>query len=80
MIKVKAISNVKRAEDLFPVSITIRECLAALGIDASRGMMCIDSAPAAPGDMNKTFAELGYDGTPGKDFCYISLVIKAYNA
>lgn len=80
MIKVKAYSNVKRAEDLFPTSTTIRECLDSLGIDCTRGLLHMDSAPINPGDMNKTFAELGYDGTPGKDFCALSIVVKADNA
>lgn len=77
MIKVKASSNVKRAEDLFPITTTVRDCLDSLGMDYSRAMLHMDSAPVNPGDMNKTFAELGYDGTPGKNFCFLSLVVKA---
>lgn len=80
MIKVKASSNVKRAEDLFPVSTTLRDCLNSLGMDCSRGLLHMDSAPINPGDMNKTFEELGYDGTPGKNACFLSLVVKADNA
>lgn len=80
MIKVKASSNVKRAEDLFPITTTLRECLESLGMDYSRGMLHLDSAPINPGDLNKTFAEMGYDGTPGKNTAFMSLVVKADNA
>lgn len=80
MIKVKASSNVKRAEDLFPVTTTIRDCLNALGMDCSRALLHMDSAPINPGDMNKTFLELGYDGTPGKNQVFMSLIVKADNA
>ena len=77
MIKVKASSNVKRAEDLFPITTTLRECLESLGMDYSSGMLHLDSAPINPGDLNKTFAELGYDGTTGKNRVFLSLVVKA---
>lgn len=80
MIKVKAINNVKRVEDLFPVSTTIRDCLASLGIDTTRGVLTMDSAPLNPGDMNKTFAEFGFDGTPGKNYCTLASITKADNA
>lgn len=80
MIKVKAISNVKRGEDLFSIHTTIRDCLASLGIDASRGVLTMDSAPLQPGDINKTFADFGYDGTPGKNFCNLASIVKADNA
>lgn len=80
MIKVKAINNVKRAEDLFPVSTTLRDCLSSLGIDTTRGVLTMDSAPLQPGDLNKTFAEFGYDGTPGKNACTLAAITKADNA
>lgn len=80
MIKVKAINNVKRVEDLFTVNTTLRDCLDALGIDTSRGVLTMDSAPLQPGDLNKTFADFGFDGTPGKNYTCLASITKADNA
>lgn len=80
MINVTASNNLKRANDLFPANTTLRDCLDALGIDYSRGMLTMDSAPLQPGDLNKTFEQMGYDGTPTKNRCFLASIVKADNA
>lgn len=80
MINVTASNNLKRANDLFPANTTLREALDALGIDYTRGMLTMDSAPLQPGDLNKTFAEMGYDGTANKNRCFLASIVKADNA
>lgn len=80
MIKVTVANNMKRKNDLVDENTTLRECLENNEIDYSRGLLHLDSAPINPGDLNKTFAQLGYDGTPGKDRCFLAAIVKADNA
>ena len=73
-------NNLKRETILVDENTTLREALESKEFDVSKGLLHMDSAPINPGDLNKTFAELGYDGTPGKDRVFMSLVVKADNA
>lgn len=59
---------------------TPRSVLEEKGIDLSRGMIHLDGASMQAGDINKTFAQLGYDGTTGKDKAYLMPVAKLDNA
>lgn len=80
MLRVTIANNMKRDTALVPENTTLRAALESKGFDVTKGILHIDSAPINPGDLNKTFAELGYDGTPNKDRVFMSLVTKADNA
>lgn len=77
MLRITIANNMKRETVLVDESSTLREVLESKHFDTTKGLLHMDSAPINPGDMNKTFAELGYDGTPGKNTCFLSLVVKA---
>lgn len=80
MIRVNFRNNVTRKTDNFDENMTIREILAELDVDPSRGTIAIDGATLPVGGLNKTLAELNYDGTPGRDSCVITSIVKADNA
>lgn len=87
MIKVVIGNNVKREAFNFPSDTTLRTALESEdvntyfgGFDYSRGVMHLDGSSLNPGDLNKTFSELGYDGSDGKDKCFLLNVVKADNA
>ena len=75
MIKVKMLSNT--GSDMVIVSNTkiIKDVLADNEFDTTRGQILIDGAALKPGDINKTFADLGIT-----DQCFISCVTKVDNA
>lgn len=77
MLRVTMSNNLKRKVVLVDENTTLRATLEQNEFDVNKGLLHMDSAPINPGDLNKTFAELGYDGTPGKDSCFMSLVVKA---
>lgn len=79
-IKVILGNNVERKSDVVEPTITLRQALEANDIDFTRGVMHLDGSSLNPGDLNKTFAELGYDGSEGKDKCFLLNVVKADNA
>lgn len=80
MLRITMANNMKRETVLVDENSTLREVLESKNFDTTRGLLHMDSAPINPGDLNKTFAQLGYDGTPGKDRVFMSLVVKADNA
>ena len=80
MINITIAINMKRETVLADEYSTVREVLESKHFDITKGLLHMDSAPINPGDLNKTFAELGYDGTPNKDRAFLSLVTKADNA
>lgn len=80
MIRITVMSNMKRTTVFVDENDTLRKACEDSGVDYTKGMLCLDSAPLNPGDLNKTFAQMGYDGTPGKDSAYLSAVVKADNA
>lgn len=60
---------------------TPRTVLEEKGVDLSRGTFAMDGASMQPGDMNKTFAALGYDGSdPTKNKAFITQISKLDNA
>ena len=77
MLRITLANNMKRSTVLVDENTTLREALTSNDFDPTKGLVHIDSAPINPGDMNKTFAELGYDGTPGKDRLFVAMVVKA---
>lgn len=80
MIKVIVGNNVKRESILIPQTTTLRAALEQGNIDYSSGVMHLDGSSISPGDLNKTFADLGYDGSAGHDKCFLLNVVKADNA
>ena len=75
MIKVTVGNNVKREAKIVESSATLRAVLEDAGIDYTRGVVHLDGASLRPGDMDKTFAQLGVT-----ESCYLIQVAKADNA
>lgn len=80
MIKVTVGNNVNRSAVIIDENTTLRACLEANNIDFARGSMNLDGSSLGAGDLNKTFKDLGYDGTPGHDKCYLLNMVKTDNA
>ena len=80
MIKVTLGNNVTRKAVIVDETNPLRQTLEENGIDYARGTMHLDGSSLNPGDLNKTFAELGYDGAEGRDKCFLLNVVKADNA
>ena len=80
MIRVIIGNNLKRFTETFTPDTTLRAAMESKDIDYTIGMTTLDGAPLNPGDLNKTFADLGYDGSDGHDKCSLFCVIKADNA
>lgn len=84
MINVTIGTTMKRKSYPLTPDTTLKAALegakADVGIDYATSMMTLDGSSLAPGDLNKTFAELGYDGTPGHNTAFLISVVKADNA
>lgn len=80
MIKVIIGNNLKRVTESFTPDTTLRSAMEQAGIDYTSGMTTLDGSTLGPGDLNKTFAEFGYDGSEGHDKCFLLNVVKADNA
>jgi len=77
MIKVKLNNNVGEREVITDVNTTVRTFLADNAVDTNSCLVNIDSCMLAPGDMNKTFAQLGIE--PGAE-CTMFAIVKTHNA
>ena len=75
MIKAIIGNNMNRNEHDLSENTTIRQALEAAHIDYTRGTTSLDGATLAPGQMDKTFAEMGIT-----EKCYLLNVVKADNA
>lgn len=75
MVKVTVGNNIKRNAVIVDSTTTLRSVLKDNGIDYTRGTMHLDGCPLAPGDLDKTFVDLGI----GEE-CWLLNVIKADNA
>lgn len=80
MINVMIGNNLKRNRYNADPNETLRHALEENGIDFTSGMTSIDGCTLGPGDLNKTFAEMGYTGEEGHDKCSLLNVVKADNA
>lgn len=80
MIRVTIGNNLKREPYNLDPNTTLRDACDQAGINYTSGMMTLDGSTLGPGDLNKTFADLGFDGTPGRDKCFLLNVVKADNA
>lgn len=75
MIKVTLGNNLRRESVIIDETTTLRTALEQAEIDYTRGMMHLDGASLAAGDLDKTFADFGVH-----DRCYLLNVVKADNA
>lgn len=75
MIKVTIGNNLKRESVIIDENTTLRNALEDADIDYTRGMMHLDGASLAAGDLDRTFADFGV-----QDRCYLLNVVKADNA
>lgn len=75
MIKVIVGNNVKRESVIVDPNTTLRSVLEENEIDYSRGTMHLDGASLQPGDLDKTFSQLGIETK-----CFLLNVVKADNA
>ena len=75
MIKVTVGNNVKRNSVIVDEAVTLRSVLEENDIDYTRGTMHLDGSTLQPGDMDKSFEEMGI-----KDKFFLLNVVKADNA
>jgi len=75
MIKVVIGNNLKREEKILDETTTLRAALETQGVDYTRGLTQIDGATLNPGDLDKTFADLGVG-----EKCFLLNVVKGDNA
>ena len=75
MIKVVVGNNVKRETVIVDANTTLRTVLEDNGIDYTSGTMHLDGSSLKPGEIDKTFADLGIT-----EKCYLLNVVKADNA
>ena len=76
MIKVTLGNNLKKETVIVDENTTtMRKALEDSGVDYTVGMMHLDGATLRPGDLDKTFGELGI-----KEKCFLLNVVKADNA
>lgn len=76
MIRVTLGNNLKKENvTVDENTTTLRKALEDAGVDYTIGMMHLDSCTLRPGDLDKTFAELGI-----KEKCFLLNVVKGDNA
>ncbi len=75
MIKVTYGNNVSRKDDIVDKNTTLRDFLEAHEVDYSRGTMHLDGSALCPGDLDRTFDEMGITSR-----CFLLNVVKADNA
>lgn len=75
MIKVTVGNNVKRESVLVEKTSTLRSVLEENEIDYTRGVMHLDGSSLNPGDLDKTFEQMGIT-----EKCFLLNVVKADNA
>lgn len=75
MIKVTVGNNVKRESVIVNENTTLRAVLEDNGIDYTSGTLHLDGSSLKPGEIDKTFADLGIT-----EKCYLLNVVKADNA
>lgn len=75
MIKVTIGNNLKRENLILDANTTLRAACEQAELDYSIGVLNLDGASLRPGDLDKTFAELGIT-----EKCFLLSVVKADNA
>lgn len=80
MIRTEIRYNMDATDTLVSKDTTIRSILEEQRIDYSRSLVSLNSHTLTPSQLNMTLAELGFDGTPGNDRCYVACITKQDNA
>lgn len=80
MINLTVGDNAGRTSVIIDENTTLRQALEGNNVDYSTGLTSLDGSTLKPGDLNKTFAELGYNGQVGHDRCFLLNVKKLDNA
>ncbi|RGH18327.1 hypothetical protein DWV75_03750 [Ruminococcus sp. AF12-5] len=75
MIKVTVGNNVKRNSVIVDEATTLRSVLETNEIDYTRGTMHLDGSTLQPGDLDKSFSDMGI-----REKCFLLNVVKADNA
>ncbi len=75
MIKVTVGNNVKRNSVIVDEATTLRTVLETNEIDYTRGTMHLDGSTLQPGDLDKSFSDMGI-----REKCFLLNVVKADNA
>lgn len=75
MIKVTVGNNVRKEAVIVDENTTLRTVLEDNGIDYTSGTMHLDGSSLKPGDLDKTFSDLGI-----AEKCWLLNVVKADNA
>lgn len=75
MVKVCVGNNVKRDNVIVDSNVTLRSVLEDANIDYTKGTMHLDGATLQPGDLDKTFEQMGIT-----EKCFLLNVVKADNA
>lgn len=79
MIRVIYGNNTNREHTTTDENMTIRSFLNEVSLDYSSGMIVMDGASVKPGDLDKTFASMGY-GIDDRNTCVIAVIKKLDNA
>lgn len=80
MLKLSIANNVTRKSVMVPENSTIREAFENNGVDFTGASVNMDGSILGPGEINKTFLDFGYNGTPGRDKVMLRAIVKADNA
>lgn len=80
MITLRIGMNVGTETIFVPETYTLRQAFEEAEVDYAGKAVILDGAPVGAGGLNSTFAELGYDGTPGHDKAILSAIAKVDNA
>lgn len=75
MVKVTIGNNLNRETVIIDENTTLRAALEANDVDYSRGVLHLDGSTLKPGDLDKSFADLGIT-----EKCFLFNVVKADNA
>ena len=75
MFKIIVGNNTDRWETIVDPNTTLRACLEAEGIDYTDGAIHLDGSSLRPGDLDKSFAEMGVTGR-----CFLIRIKKVDNA
>lgn len=80
MLNLRIGNNANTESFFMPETYTIREAFEEAEIDYAGKTVILDGAAVGAGGLNRTFADLGYDGTPGHDKAILSAIAKVDNA
>ena len=80
MLNIRIGNNASTESYFMPEDYTIRQAFEEADVDYAGKAVILDGATVGAGGLNRTFRELGYDGTPGHDRAILSAIAKVDNA